>query len=127
MPSLTSIKSKNYSIICLWFKTVSKQIEQARLIAEWNSVEQSQQKEALQQQVLELLNDIEATATGDLTVRAEVSETELGTVAGFFNLLIENLRQLVMQMKNASTQVNTSLEGDEWAVGQLSFQALRQA
>jgi len=47
--------------------------------------------------------------------------------AGFFNLLIENLRQLVMQVKNASTQVNTSLEGDEWAVGQLSFQALRQA
>lgn len=108
-------------------ETVSEQIEQARLIAELNSVEQRQQKEALQQQVLELLNDIEATATGDLTVRAEVSEAELGTVADFFNLLIENLRQLVMQVKNASTQVNTSLEGNEWAVGQLSEQALRQA
>ncbi len=108
-------------------ETVSEQIEQARLIAELNSVEQRQQKEALQQQVLQLLNDIEATATGDLTVRAEVSEAELGTVADFFNLLIENLRQLVMQVKNASTQVNTSLESDEWAVGQLSEQALQQA
>jgi twitching motility protein PilJ len=108
-------------------EAVSEQIEQARLVAEWNSVEQRQQKEILQQQVLELLNDIEATATGDLTVRAEVSDAELGTVADFFNLLIENLRQLVMQVKNASTQVNTSLESDEWAVGQLSEQALRQA
>ncbi|MGC1393402.1 MAG: methyl-accepting chemotaxis protein [Coleofasciculaceae cyanobacterium] len=108
-------------------ETVSEQIEQARLIAESNSLEQRRQKEALQQQVLELLNDIEATATGDLTVRAEVSESELGTVADFFNLLIENLRELVMQVKDASTQVNTSLEGDEWAVGQLSEQALRQA
>lgn len=108
-------------------ETISEQIEQARLVAEWSSLEQRQQKETLQEQVLELLHDIEATSTGDLTVRAEVSETELGTVADFFNLLIENLRQLVIQVKNASTQVNTSLESDEWAVGQLSEQALRQA
>ena len=108
-------------------EAVSEQIQQARLVAEWNSVEQRQQKEALQQQVLKLLDDIEATATGDLTVRAEVSEAELGTVADFFNLLIENLRQLVMQVQNASTQVHSSLESDEWAVGQLSEQALRQA
>lgn len=108
-------------------EAISGQVEQARLVAEWNSVEQRQQKEALQSQVLELLNDIEATATGDLTVRADVSEDELGTVADFFNLLIENLRQLVTQVKQASIQVNNSLENDEQAVEQLSEQALRQA
>lgn len=108
-------------------ESISEQIEQSRLLAELNSVEQRQQKEALQQQVLELLSDIEATAQGNLVVRAEVSEGELGTVADFFNLLIENLRQIVRQVKHAAVQVNTSLETDEQAVEQLSEQALRQA
>ncbi len=106
---------------------ISEEVEQARSVAELNSVEQRQQKETLQHQVLQLLNDIEATAQGDLTVRADVSESELGTVADFFNLLIENLRHLVMQVKQASVQVNTSLQEDEQAVEQLSEQALRQA
>jgi twitching motility protein PilJ len=92
-----------------------------------SSLDQRQQKEALQRQVLQLLTDIEATATGDLSVRADVSEDELGTVADFFNMLIENLRQLVMQVKQASVQVNTSVQDDERAVEQLSEQALTQA
>lgn len=108
-------------------ESISQQVDQSRRVAELNSLEQRQQKEALQQQVLQLLNDLEATAQGNLTVRAEVSEGELGTVADFFNLLIENLRQIVRQVKQAAVQVNTSLEADEQAVEQLFTQALRQS
>jgi twitching motility protein PilJ len=108
-------------------EAISKQVEQARQSAELSSLDQRREKEALQRQVLQLLTDIEATATGDLSVRADVSEDELGTVADFFNMLIENLRQLVMEVKQASVQVNTSLQDDERAVEQLSEQALRQA
>ncbi|MBW4544383.1 MAG: GAF domain-containing protein [Symplocastrum torsivum CPER-KK1] len=108
-------------------ESVSKQVEQARQLAELNSLEQRQQKEALEHQVLALLDDIEATAQGDLTVRADVSESQLGTVADFFNLLIENLREIVVQVKQASAQVNTSLEEDQQAVEQLSLAAFKQS
>ncbi|MGQ4647202.1 methyl-accepting chemotaxis protein [Lyngbya aestuarii] len=103
------------------------QVEQARQIAELTSSEQRQQKEELQRQVIALLSDIEGSVQGDLTVRAEVTDTEIGTVADFFNAIVENQRQIVMQVKQASTQVNSSLRQDEQAVGKLSEQALQQA
>mgnify|MGYP005837572357 CR=1 FL=1 len=102
-------------------------VEQARQVAELASLEQRRQKEELQQQVLALLQDIEGSAEGDLTVRANVTEGTLGTVADFFNAIIENLRQIVEQVKQTATQVNTSLLADEQAVGQLSLAALKQA
>lgn len=102
-------------------------VEQARQVAELASLEQRQQKEELQQQVLSLLQDIEASAEGDLTVRADVTEGIIGTVGDFFNAIIENLRQIVMQVKQTALQVNTSLQTDEQSVRQLSFAALKQA
>ena len=102
-------------------------VEQARQVAELASIEQRQQKEELQRQVLSLLQDIEGSAQGDLTVRADVTEGTIGTVADFFNAIIENLRQIVMQVKQTASQVNTSLQTDEQAVGDLSFAALKQA
>ncbi len=102
-------------------------VEQARQVAELASIEQRQQKEELQQQVLSLLQDIEGSANGDLTVRADVTEGIMGTVADFFNAIIENLRQIVTQVKQTALQVNSSLQTDEQAVGQLSFAALKQA
>ncbi len=106
---------------------VSQQVEQARQLAELTSIEQREQKEALQRQVLELLNDIEGSAHGDLTVRANVTESTIGTVADFFNSIIENLRKIVMQVKLTSAQVNSALKQDEEAVEQLSVAALNQA
>lgn len=107
-------------------EAVSRQVEQARLVAELTSIEQRQQKEELQHQLLTLLNDVEGSAKGDLTVRAEVSENEIGTVADFFNAIIESLREIVVQVKQASSQVNVSLQKDEIAVEQLSEQAIKQ-
>ncbi len=108
-------------------EAVSQQVEQARQKAEWVSLEQRQQKEELQSQVLDLLNDIESSAKGDLTVRAQVTESTIGTVADFFNSIIENLREIVWQVKQTSVQVNHSLQEDEYAVRQLSLAALQQA
>jgi twitching motility protein PilJ len=108
-------------------ESVSSQVEQSRLLAELASIEQRNEKEALQHQVLELLTDIEGSAQGDLTVRANVTETTIGTVADFFNSIVESLRQIVTQVQLAATQVNTSLGEDEQAVRQLSEQALAQA
>ena len=104
-----------------------EQREQARISAELVSVEQRQQKESLQLQLLELLSDVEGAARGDLTVRADVTVGEIGTVADFFNAVIESLRGIVTKVKIAATQVNTSLGENEGAMRNLSIEALEQA
>jgi methyl-accepting chemotaxis protein len=105
----------------------SQQVEQARQKAESLAQDQRQQKETLQIQLLELLSDIEGAARGDLTVRAEVTVGEIGTVADFFNSVVESLRTIVTQVKKAAAQVNTSLGENEGAMRQLSSDALKQA
>lgn len=104
-----------------------EQREQARIVAELVSVEQRQQKESLQLQLLELLSDVEGAARGDLTVRADVTVGEIGTVADFFNAVIESLRGIVTKVKIAAIQVNTSLGENEGAMRNLSVEALKQA
>ncbi len=97
--------------------------QQARLLA----TEQRGQKERLQQQLIELLSDIEEASRGNLTVRADVTAGDVGTVADFFNSIMENLRQLVTQVKQSASQVNHALEQDEAAIRQLSDEVLNQA
>ncbi len=104
-----------------------EQREQARIAAEMVSLEQRREKEALQLQLLELLSDVEGAARGDLTVRADVTAGEIGTVADFFNAVIESLRGIVTQVKQAATQVNSSLGENEEAIRQLNAEALKQA
>ncbi|MGB3692767.1 MAG: methyl-accepting chemotaxis protein [Spirulinaceae cyanobacterium] len=89
--------------------------------------EQEQQKEDLQRQVIRLLDDVEGAARGDLTVQAEVTADVLGAVADAFNLTIQNLREIVQQVKQAARQVNkNSTDSESFARG-LSSDALRQA
>jgi methyl-accepting chemotaxis protein len=97
--------------------------KQAQLLA----TEQREQKEALQQQLVELLSSVEYAASGDLTVRADVTADEIGTVADFFNSIIESLRQIVTQVKQSAIQVNTSLGENEQAMRQLAEEALKQS
>jgi len=104
-----------------------EQQKEARQTAEAISVEQRQQKEALQHQLLGLLEEVEGAARGDLTVRAEVSTGEIGTVADFFNAVIESLRAIVTQVKTSALEVNTSLEENEGALRQLSEETSKQA
>lgn len=104
-----------------------EQVETARAIAEQISQEQRHQKETLQQQLVELLTYIEGAASGDLTVRAEVTAGEIGTVADFFNAIIESLRQIVTQVKRAAAQVNISVGENEGATRQLAEEAHKQA
>jgi methyl-accepting chemotaxis protein len=104
-----------------------EQLEQARVAAEAVSLEQRQQKENLQHQLVELLSDVESVSQGDLTVRAEVTAGEIGTVADIFNAIVESLRQLVTQVKTAATQVNVSVGENAGAIRQLADEAFKQA
>ena len=104
-----------------------QQIEQGLRSAEITTEEERKEKEALQMQLLELLDNIEGAASGDLTVRADVSDGEIGTVADFFNSIVENLRSIVTKVKTSATQVNTAIGSNENAIRQLAEEALIQA
>jgi methyl-accepting chemotaxis protein PixJ len=104
-----------------------QQREQARLEAEALSQEQRQQKESLQMQLINLLSEVEGASRGDLTVRADVTAGDIGTVADFFNSIIESLRQIVTQVKTSAGQVNEALGENEDAMRQLTEEALMQA
>jgi twitching motility protein PilJ len=77
--------------------------------------------------VIRLLDDVEGAARGDLTVQAEVTADVLGAVADSFNLTIQNLREIVLQVKTAATQVNRAFGENETFARSLSSDALRQA
>ncbi|MGB3756248.1 MAG: methyl-accepting chemotaxis protein [Rivularia sp. (in: cyanobacteria)] len=91
------------------------------------SQEQLEKKEVLQQQIVQLIASIEAVNSGNLTVHAEVTSGEIGTVADFFNSIIENLREIVTQVKLSATEVNSAIANDESAVNKLSINAKEQA
>ncbi|EDX76882.1 Methyl-accepting chemotaxis protein signaling domain [Coleofasciculus chthonoplastes PCC 7420] len=89
--------------------------------------EQEQAKEDLQRQVIRLLDDVEGAARGDLTVQAEVTADVLGAVADSFNLTIQNLREIVQQVKDAARKVTKGSTESAAFAGSLSNDALRQA
>ncbi|WP_414582901.1 methyl-accepting chemotaxis protein [Scytonema sp. PCC 10023] len=103
-------------------------LDQAALLEQLEVVsqEQRQQKEALQQKLVELVSSIEAVSEGDLTVKAEVTAGEIGIIADFFNSIIESLRQIVTVVKKAAQQVNVAVGENSGAVQLLAFEALKQ-
>ncbi len=108
---------------CQLFQQREKAIQSANLMSD----EQRHQKESLQRQLIELLSNIESAADGDLTVRADVTAGEIGTVADFFNSIIENLRQIVTQVKASVLQVNHSVGENDREIRHLAEEALRQS
>ncbi len=89
--------------------------------------EQKALTERIQSQLINLLSEVEAASQGDLTVRADITADEIGTVADIFNSLIESLRDVVVQVKATTAKVNTELVDDETAMKQLAEESLRQA
>ncbi|RMF21513.1 MAG: methyl-accepting chemotaxis protein [Cyanobacteria bacterium J083] len=104
-------------------------VEQESTISQQKELtsQQQKQKETIQAELLQLLGDVEGVSQGDLTLRAEINEGEIGIVADFFNSIIENLRDIVDQVKTAATQVNVSVGENEHAIGILADEAMNQA
>ncbi|MGK7907866.1 MAG: methyl-accepting chemotaxis protein [Synechococcus sp.] len=89
--------------------------------------EQQQAKEFLQKRALELLVEVDPVSQGDLTVRANVTEDEIGTIADSYNATIRSLRQLVETVQSASSEVNSTTGQNEASVRELSQEARLQA
>jgi methyl-accepting chemotaxis protein len=80
----------------------------------------------IQNELVQFLSSIEEASSGNLTVRANITDGYVGIVADFFNSIIESLREIVAQVKVASTQVNSSISSNETAIEEVAREALQQ-
>ncbi|MGC9527899.1 MAG: methyl-accepting chemotaxis protein [Limnospira sp.] len=113
--------------MCAKFNYMAQFIQSTTREAQRKAEEQEEAKENLQRQVIRLLDDVEGAARGDLTVSAEVTADVLGAVADSFNLTIQNLREIVVQVKQAARQVSKGATDSASFAKDVAGDALRQA
>jgi methyl-accepting chemotaxis protein PixJ len=101
--------------------------EAARREAENLTLAQRQQTEALQSQIRTLLGDIRGSFEGDLTVRARLFEGEMGTVADFFNVTLENLQDLVQEVQGTTLSVSQMSRDSGTQVNAVADEGRRQS
>jgi twitching motility protein PilJ len=109
------------------FNEMSRIISTTINSAQRRAAETEQAQEDLQRQVIRLLDDVEGAARGDLTVEAEVTADVLGAVADAFNSTIQNLREIVSQVKKAAEQVHKGSTDSESFARNQSKDALKMA
>ena len=83
-------------------------------------------RESLQQGALRILRALEPSFRGDLTVRAPLSEDEIGTIADGYNTTIQSMRGLVRQVQVSASRVSETSSANSESVSQLSEQAQMQ-
>jgi methyl-accepting chemotaxis protein PixJ len=100
--------------------------QEARQEADERAEAQRQQKEFLQRRALELLMEVDPVSKGDLTIRANVTSDEVGTIADSYNAIIRSLRQIVQQVQTASKAVVETASSNQSSVGNLSQESQQQ-
>ena len=90
------------------------------------AAEQKTLKENLQKRALELMLEVDPVSQGDLTVRAQVTADEIGTIADSYNATITSLKKIVGQVQLASQQVTTTASQNESSIQDLSQAAQQQ-
>jgi methyl-accepting chemotaxis protein PixJ len=84
-------------------------------------------KELLQQRSIQLLKALRPALNGDLTVRAPITEDELGTIADAYNNTLQALRQIVVQVQGAAQQVAQTSSNSESSLTGLTNLAQQQS
>ncbi|MEG3440196.1 methyl-accepting chemotaxis protein [Pannus brasiliensis CCIBt3594] len=104
-------------------------LERTDLIEQQRNAEEEQRlaREQIQTRALELLMEVDPVSRGDLTIRASVTEDEIGTIADSYNATIESLRRIVTQVQNATIQLARTTNVNESSVRALSQDATLQA
>ncbi|MEM8612943.1 MAG: methyl-accepting chemotaxis protein, partial [Cyanobacteria bacterium P01_H01_bin.105] len=103
------------------------QLHEKNVALEATATREKDSKEQLQEQVIQLLSDVRPALEGDLTVRAPVTDTEVGTVASAYNTTLQSLQKIVLEVKQAAAQVGQTSKHSELSVSLLKRQAQQQA
>lgn len=89
--------------------------------------DQRQEREKLENDITQLMEEVGDAAEGDLSVRAKLSAGDVGIVADLFNAIIENLRDIAVNVKQSTGQVSGSLLTNEQQILSLVEQAVEEA
>ncbi|MBE9065809.1 GAF domain-containing protein [Leptolyngbya cf. ectocarpi LEGE 11479] len=104
-----------------------EQLQEKNSALEATATREKQSKERLQQQVMRLLTEVRPALDGDLTVRAPVTDTEVGTVASAYNNTLQSLQKIVLEVKQAAGQVGQTSQFSRTSMTSLNQQAQKQA
>ena len=107
----------------------AKYLEQLQQQSEQLAVAAKREKEAkeqLQQRAIQLLQSIQPTLKGDLTVRLPISTDEVGTIADAYNNTIQSLRKILVQVQTATAKVAQTSGTSSTSIEELSAQAQNQ-
>jgi methyl-accepting chemotaxis protein len=69
-----------------------------------------EQKQALERNIMRLLEAVSRASDGDLTSRGEVTPDELGSVVDAFNHMLESIGRLVGEVRHAGDQVTRAAD-----------------
>ncbi len=86
-----------------------------------------QAREQLEARAWQLLEEVEGLTTGDLTIRADITDDEIGTIADSYNATIESLHKLVTQVKDVAQEVEKTAATNESLVQKLTVEAVKQS
>ncbi len=101
-------------------RAIESQVNQSRQIT-------PTQDEFLQCRISLLIEDFVKATSGDLTVQSEVTPDIAGALAGDFNILVNHLRSVVQNARQAASEVNEKVIPSENFVQTLSADTLQQA
>ena len=105
---------------------MASQIEDLLHTQEAETKQQRREKELLQEGVMGLLLDVEGAQQGDLTVRAQMTDGAIGSIADAFNSTMGKLRKLLQEVQTVSGEVGQLSMAGESSVRQLSESAMGQ-
>ncbi|MEL6232252.1 MAG: methyl-accepting chemotaxis protein, partial [Cyanobacteria bacterium J06627_3] len=88
--------------------------------------EQRQEREALENDITQLMEEVGDAADGDLSVRAKLSSNDVGIVADLINAIVENLRAIATNVKQSTGDVSQSLLSNEQQIRLLAEQSIEE-
>jgi methyl-accepting chemotaxis protein PixJ len=124
--SLVNQISDQFGVALQQAEYLQKLQEQSTQVAEAASREKAA-KEYLQKAAIKLLAAVRPALNGDLTVRAPITEDELGTIADAYNNTLQALRQIVIQVQQAAQQVAQTSANSEVGLSGLTNLAQQQS
>jgi methyl-accepting chemotaxis protein PixJ len=104
-----------------------QQLELANFQQSGYAASQEAARQVLQKNAWDLLLQVDRISQGDLTIRADVTDDEIGTIADSYNATVKSLRGLVSRVRNVSQEVVTTATINEISVAELSLEALQQS
>ncbi|MCG8473650.1 MAG: methyl-accepting chemotaxis protein [Desulfobacterales bacterium] len=90
-------------------------------------IQSREERDAIQDSIMKLLQEISGLTEGDMTVRAEVTEDMTGAIADSFNLMAEQLGGVVQDVKRAAESVSETSGDVHLSTEQLAENSTRQA